>query len=75
MEGSWVIFGVIAAFLIGYILGKQVGIKKGYKEGCAETPILLRQISLEKGACYLCQRSVDFWECHSQRHICQQDKE
>lgn len=75
MEGSWVIFGVIAAFLIGYILGKQAGIKEGYKEGCAEAPILLRQISLEKGACCLCQRGIDFREFHSQSHICQQDKE
>lgn len=75
MEGTWIVFFVVAAFLIGYIFGKQAGIKKGYIEGCTETPIVLRQLSLEKGVCCLCQQVGVFRELNDSQHNCQRDKE
>ena len=45
----YVIFGMLAAFLLGYILGKYHGWEKGYQEAAATLPLELRQQSLEEG--------------------------
>jgi len=50
----YVIFGMLAAFLLGYILGKYHGWEKGYQEAAATLPLELRQQSLEEGKCVIC---------------------
>ncbi|MCX7781779.1 MAG: hypothetical protein N2491_12895 [Negativicutes bacterium] len=49
----------ILIFLTGYVIGKKVGIKQGYREGAATTPLLLRQQSLEQGRCCFCHSDAD----------------
>ena len=77
MESSWLVLLAVTAFLMGYVYGKQAGIKKGYKAGCAETPIVLRQLSLEKGVCCLCRQEVSNFriEFNSAKHIGEYYKE
>ncbi|WP_021170371.1 hypothetical protein SOV_24950 [Sporomusa ovata DSM 2662] len=50
----YVIFGMLAAFLLGYILGKHHGWEKGYQEAAATLPLELRRQSLEEGKCIIC---------------------
>lgn len=49
---------LLAAFILGYICGKYYGKIRGYAEGKSVAPLLLRQISLEKGYCALCTQST-----------------
>jgi hypothetical protein len=48
----------IAAFFIGYIIGKRRGRILGGEEAASSYPLLLRQQSFEKGYCLLCRDIV-----------------
>jgi hypothetical protein len=48
----------IAAFFIGYIIGKRRGRILGGQEAASSYPLLLRQQSFEKGYCLLCREIV-----------------
>jgi len=48
---------VVIALLVGYIWGKRDGIVCGNQQGAVSIPLLLRQQSLEKGYCILCNKS------------------
>ncbi|MEN6567950.1 MAG: hypothetical protein ABFC57_16830 [Veillonellales bacterium] len=50
---------IVAALLIGYILGKHYGYQQGNREGQVSMGLLLRQKSLEQGQCALCQQLFD----------------
>jgi hypothetical protein len=41
-------------FLLGYIIGKHQGWKKGYKQAEVVIPLEMRQQSLENGRCIIC---------------------
>lgn len=45
---------LISAFLMGYCYGKYSGKQYGYKAGMADSPLLLRQQSMEQGWCVIC---------------------
>ena len=51
---TYVIFGILVAFLLGYIVGKQHGWEKGYQEAAAVVPLEIRQQSFEEGKCIIC---------------------
>lgn len=48
----------LAAFIVGYLLGKHYGYVAGYQQGTAEVPLKLREESLERGICVLCNELV-----------------
>ncbi len=45
----------LGILLIGYIWGRRLGLQEGIKLGRVLAPLELRQQSLEKGYCLLCQ--------------------
>lgn len=46
-------------FLAGYIFGKRTGYNRGYQQGMASSPLLLREQSLNQGWCCFCQPVLD----------------
>jgi len=51
-----IIVAIIFILGIGYAIGYYFGKQDGIKEGILITPILLREESLRKGSCVLCQQ-------------------
>jgi hypothetical protein len=51
-----VVIVVLIALLVGYIWGKRDGLVYGNQQGTVNIPLLLRQQSLEKGYCLLCNK-------------------
>lgn len=49
----------MSTLLLGYLWGKHDGQAEGYRRGAVELPILLRERSLEKGYCVLCNEQVE----------------
>jgi len=49
----------VSTLLLGYLWGKHDGQAEGYRRGAVELPILLRERSLEKGYCVLCNEQVE----------------
>lgn len=49
--------GICVSFLLGYILGKRNGWQEGYREAEAIVPLDIRQQSLEKGKCIICDEN------------------
>jgi hypothetical protein len=45
----------MAAFWVGFLLGKHLGRKEGREEGKALAPLMLREQSFAQGYCALCQ--------------------
>lgn len=54
MSFWWVIWLMIGGVLLGYICGRRLGKEEGQKLGLSLAPIVLRQKSMEKGYCLLC---------------------
>jgi hypothetical protein len=50
------LIAVLIALLVGYIWGKRDGLLRGNQQGEVSIPLLLRQQSLEKGYCILCNK-------------------
>ena len=46
---------MLFCFLAGYILGKKHGLKQGFQEGRAVTPLIIREASLTNGQCSVCK--------------------
>lgn len=47
--------GMLALFF-GYAMGRRMGKREGFLEGCAYAPLDLRRKSWERGACLVCGR-------------------
>lgn len=54
---------ILAVFVIAYELGKRRGWQDGFAQAEALAPLRLRQESLERGRCCLCQASPDALDC------------
>lgn len=46
-------------FLVGYVLGRRIGMKEGFSRGEKEIPLNLRRETLEKGSCVICSRGLE----------------
>ena len=44
----------ILSLTIGLLIGRQQGLKMGYRQGFAAAPLILRQKSYAEGYCILC---------------------
>ncbi|SDD43206.1 hypothetical protein [Sporomusa acidovorans] len=53
----FIMLGICIVFLIGYILGKRHGWKEGYREAESIVPLAIRQQSLAKGKCMICDEN------------------
>ncbi len=52
------LIAVVAAFFLGYYLGRREGRQLGITQGQTVAPLLLRQQSYEQGHCLLCQEKL-----------------
>lgn len=51
-----ILIAVVIGLFVGYIWGKHKGMLYGNQQGLVSVPLLLRQQSLEKGYCILCNK-------------------
>ena len=49
---------IVSTLLLGYLWGKHDGLVEGYKRGTVDLPLLLREQSLERGYCVLCNEQM-----------------
>lgn len=49
----------LALGLIGYGIGRRVGLKEGYKRGIERSPLILRMKLLENGKCMICDNKIE----------------
>ena len=55
-----IIPGVMLIFLIGFWLGRRMGLKEGFERGINQAPLEIKKRSLEKGECIICGKTKNF---------------
>lgn len=56
----WLCIAGLLIFLIGFGLGRKVGLSEGKKEGLRLAPLEIKRKSLEAGECLICGITKNF---------------
>ncbi len=59
MKITTLILLIMIVFLLGYALGRRIGLKEGRIQMEKILPLSLKRETLEKGACVICNHSVE----------------
>lgn len=54
MNESWLILVGLTIFLLGFWIGRKVGVEEGFKSGLEQAPMEIKRRSLETGHCLIC---------------------
>ncbi|MCK4258325.1 MAG: hypothetical protein KAX49_05070 [Halanaerobiales bacterium] len=60
MNYSLVLFFGMFIFLVGFMLGRKVGLEEGEKTGLKKAPLEIKCRSLEMGECIICGITKNF---------------
>ncbi|QEK12170.1 hypothetical protein FQB35_07160 [Crassaminicella thermophila] len=50
---------ILSIFLLGYAIGRRIGIKEGYKKGVYYAPLKMREDVYNDHSCPLCNNQID----------------
>lgn len=60
MNSIWLVVGGLTIFLVGFWLGRKVGLREGVEKGFKEAPLEIKRRSLEIGECQICGLTKNF---------------
>ncbi|AZR72794.1 hypothetical protein BBF96_04925 [Anoxybacter fermentans] len=63
MNEGWIMLISMVMFLLGFWIGRRVGLDEGFHKGLKQAPLEIKRRSLEEGECVICGITKNFQDC------------